>query len=176
MFSLSGTSLPNCPGQKAIKCPLFLLLLARFFLLARLQDHLLRHSDERAFQCATCGRRFQRQSSLVKHERLHMPDQATRRCEVCHVELAADSVRRHMLIHSGSKPYGCQWCDAAYRRKCYLRVHCTRVHGVELPSLRQKVERVNSLDNNGPPAVNNQDVEAVDALTLVASNETVVAD
>jgi len=162
-------------------------VVVRFFRLAMLQDHLLQHSGERAFQCATCGRRFPRQSALVKHERLHTAEPATRRCEVCHVEVSAGSMKGHMLIHSGSRPYNCQWCAAAYRRRDNLRVHCARMHGVRLPSLREiKVQRVNSppdsknclfqrvnsADSNCLFAVNNQDA---DVLTLVASNETVVA-
>jgi len=108
----------------------------KFLMRAMLRDHLMLHSGERPYQCFTCGRRFLRQSALIQHERRqHVAEPVVRQrreCEVCHVELSAKGLKDHMLIHSGDKPHGCEWCGGTFRRKDHLRVHCERVHSVEL--------------------------------------------
>ena len=137
----------------------------RFVVPAMLRDHLLQHSGARPHQCFTCGRRFPRRSALVKHERSHVSRTATQFCEVCHIELAANSVKGHMLIHTGEKSNVCEWCGEVFRRKDHLRVHRERVHGAELPG-REKVERISLGDCL--LAVNNENMAAVDALSIAA--------
>ena len=90
------------------------------------------------------------------------------------MELAANSVKGHMLLHTGDKPHACQLCGQSFRRTDHLRTHCVRVHAVELPSRRQKVERV-SLDTGCLLAATDEDTEAANAMIVVAGESTVVA-
>jgi len=141
----------------------------RFYVPSMLRDHLLQHSGALPFQCAVCGRRFRRQQTLVKHERLHAAQPATERCQVCHVELAVNSMKGHMMIHTGHKPHACETCGRAFRRKEHLRRHCSQQHGLELPR-REKVARV-SVDDLALLAVDNDDTHAT---SLVVGDYVVV--
>ena len=79
-----------------------------------------------------------------------------------------------MLVHTGDKPYNCQHCEKAFRRKEHLRVHCSRVHNIELPK-REKVQTV-SVDNCLLKMQN--EVETLNAddcgLTLVVGDSVVI--
>lgn len=110
----------------------------RFWVPTLLRDHLLLHTGEKPFQCATCGRKFRLRKEMTKHERQHSSE-VTARCDVCGFQTA--NLKRHMLVHTGDKPYGCQQCPKAFRRKEHLRVHLSRVHKIELPK-RTRVEPI----------------------------------
>ena len=144
----------------------------RFWVPTLLRDHLLLHTGERPFQCATCGRKYRLRKELTKHERLHLGEVATR-CEVCGLETT--SLKRHMQVHTGEKPYSCEQCGKAFRRKEHLRVHCSRVHNVEIPK-REKVQAI-SLDSC-LIKMQNEVAETINAddcgLTLVIGDSVVV--
>lgn len=44
-------------------------------------------------------------------------------CEYCGTETLRQHMARHMLIHSGEKPWQCSECDAVYYRKDKLKEH-----------------------------------------------------
>ena len=156
-------------GDLRHECPL---CGKRFWAPTLVKDHLLLHTGERPFQCATCGRKYRLRKDLVKHERMHSGEVATR-CEVC--GLATTNLKRHMLVHTGDKPHGCQQCGKAFRRKEHLRIHCSRVHNVELPK-REKVQAI-SLDSC-LLKMQSEETEAINAdecgLTLVIGDSVVV--
>jgi len=144
----------------------------RFFVPTLLRDHLLLHTGERPFQCVMCGRKFRLRKELAKHERLHSSEELSR-CNVCGLETT--NMKRHMMIHTGDKPHGCQQCGKAFRRKEHLRAHCLRVHRVELPK-RERIEPISidscllTVKNNGIEAVNMDDC----GLALVIGESVVV--
>jgi len=145
----------------------------RFWVPMLLRDHMLLHTGERPFQCAACGRRFRLRKELVKHERFHSGELHMVRCDVCGLEV--NDLKRHRQTHTGEKPHGCERCGKVFRRKEHLRIHCSRVHNVELPR-RQKVQAA-SLDkcllteqNDGMEPVNADDC----GLTLVVGDSVVV--
>ena len=48
-------------------------------------------------------------------------------------------LKRHMLIHTGEKPFHCTECHTRFRRKQHLKVHINRVHKRE-PTAEELIE------------------------------------
>ena len=58
------------------------------------------HGGNKPFECAQCGQRFTKKSSL----------------------------NMHRLIHTGEKPFECLQCGEKFTRKSSLKSHCQRKH------------------------------------------------
>jgi len=71
----------------------------------QLQEHERIHSGAKPFVCNICGRAFRQKAHVVKHRR----------------------------THTGDRPYCCSVCNKTYRHSFDLRIHCTRVHNLQLP-------------------------------------------
>lgn len=41
-------------------------------------------------------------------------------CDICFKKISNKNLKRHMLIHSGDKPYPCTICDSAFTRSAFL--------------------------------------------------------
>ena len=87
------------------------------------------------YQCPTCQQRFEQVKSLkchieAKHKVEHKPKSRRYKCPelYCFVEFDnKKDMRRHIMIHTGEKPYICETCDKTFRRKEELTAH-TRWH------------------------------------------------
>lgn len=44
-------------------------------------------------------------------------------CDICFKKISNKNLKRHMLIHTGDKPYPCTICDSAFTRSAFLMVH-----------------------------------------------------
>ncbi|XP_068083900.1 zinc finger protein 668 [Anabrus simplex] len=78
-----------------------------------------------AFVCDICGKRFALEIRLKYHQVMHYERQY--RCNICAVTLATKhSLRRHLFIHSGKKPFVCEVCGKAFAFELYLRNHCKK--------------------------------------------------
>ncbi|PAA87258.1 hypothetical protein BOX15_Mlig033061g1, partial [Macrostomum lignano] len=83
-----------------------------------------------AIDCALCGKTFAKRSSLIKHmSRTHLGNERVD-CSVCGQTLSSPSaLGRHMLLHTGSAPFRCSFCDSAFRKKVGLQRHLDSCHG-----------------------------------------------
>lgn len=55
------------------------------------------------------------------------------KCKICFKLLKSQSyLSAHMRLHSGVKPYKCLYCNAQFRFKSNLRIHCKNIHCVKI--------------------------------------------
>ncbi|XP_043202791.1 zinc finger protein 236-like [Amphibalanus amphitrite] len=104
------------------------------------------------------------QSLLTVKQRRRRPKTATpsgrTRCKLCEKTFAKPGLlTRHMLIHTGERPFKCEQCDRAFNQKNALKVHIESKHGKLRPhqcqlcrlsfaqkgNLRNHVRRVHNL-------------------------------
>ncbi|XP_068116195.1 zinc finger protein 408 [Hyperolius riggenbachi] len=103
-----------------------------------LKDHSVLHTGQRPYRCEDCGKSFARRPTLRIHRKNYCLPRAddTRtplQCSVCDKQLANScSLRNHMLMHTGEKPYACPDCGSSFRHKGNLRIH-QRLHTGEKP-------------------------------------------
>ncbi|WAR17457.1 ZN808-like protein [Mya arenaria] len=53
-------------------------------------------------------------------------------CNICgSVQSSRDHLKRHMKIHTGEKPFKCEYCDIRFSRKDHLNSHFTSARCIE---------------------------------------------
>ncbi|KAH8243348.1 hypothetical protein KR032_006632 [Drosophila birchii] len=83
----------------------------------------------KTFQCKICPVAFASEKLLLRHHNIHIKSikngkGGALKCPVCELQLScASSLRRHMVIHTGIKPYKCEECDAAFSQREVLKRH-----------------------------------------------------
>lgn len=89
--------------------------------------------DPKPKQCLYCNERFVHSASLTRHirrshDRSYLPKYKSDvgenvECPLCHGIFLKGSLRNHMLIHSGMKPYSCNTCGKKFLTKWNMKLH-----------------------------------------------------
>ncbi|KTG33440.1 hypothetical protein cypCar_00041299, partial [Cyprinus carpio] len=73
--------------------------------------------DSGCIVCPLCDKSFQTQHQFTMHIRQHNTNSGTsdHSCSICGKSLSsASSLDRHMLVHSGERPYECSVCHQTF--------------------------------------------------------------
>ncbi|KAJ8270375.1 hypothetical protein GJAV_G00113710 [Gymnothorax javanicus] len=83
--------------------------------------------------CRTCGKVFSEASSLRRHMRIHRGVKPYV-CQLCNKAFTqCNQLKTHVRTHTGEKPYQCDQCQKCFAQKCQLVFHSRMHHGEEKP-------------------------------------------
>nr|XP_006818334.1 PREDICTED: uncharacterized protein LOC100371678 [Saccoglossus kowalevskii] len=79
---------------------------------------------DRVFSCKICGKRLKSNKRLSNHMMMSHPQQYKLNCPKCSRHfLCQQSLERHLLLHSGVKPFSCRYCGKAFSTSTNARRH-----------------------------------------------------
>ncbi|XP_011662222.2 zinc finger and BTB domain-containing protein 17 [Strongylocentrotus purpuratus] len=82
-------------------------------------------------QCSTCGKILRNQLHLERHVLIHSGVKPYP-CSICDKSFTQSSnLKIHMRQHTGDKPYVCELCEMAFTNKVSLKNHKKKLHGID---------------------------------------------
>ncbi|XP_064648804.1 transcriptional regulator Kaiso-like [Lineus longissimus] len=86
-------------------------------------EHTVIYSKKKRFACKFCGKEFDANANLKRHELLHTGERPFK-CELCDKTfIQSVQLEIHKRTHTGRKPFKCAFCDKAFTEARYLKKH-----------------------------------------------------
>ncbi|XP_077322657.1 uncharacterized protein LOC143956313 [Lithobates pipiens] len=82
-----------------------------------------KHSEERPFICAYCGKQFNFKSVFINHQRIHTGEKPYQCAECGKCFSQKGSMVEHQKIHKGEKPFVCPDCGKSFIQRANLYHH-----------------------------------------------------
>ena len=108
----------------------------RFLFKSVFLSHQSIHSVDKPFPCSKCNKCFKTKNLLYHH--LTKTHETVRPyvCSLCgNTFKQSHHLAQHMVHHSDARPFACTLCEKTYKVKHDLKLHCRRVHHLELDEI-----------------------------------------
>lgn len=98
------------------------------------------HKGQKAFKCLKCKKEFELRSRLILHTRIHTGEKPFS-CDYCDKTFSQNSSRLvHMRVHTGEKPYFCAKCGKSFAVSKHLK-YCKMQNESKITPEKNNVEK-----------------------------------
>lgn len=110
----------------SLECPICSRVLST---IANLNNHIALHSRV-TFDCKSCDAKFQSTKELNEHSKAEHTNEWRRLCSECGTSFRNNfDLRKHSSVHTGARPFKCEYCERCFSRRDILRDHERRHTG-----------------------------------------------